>query len=139
MNSMGIIVSDRVTRLGGLRRFAIAITLLNLLGHTVLGFEQSWAQPLIALGTAYSVELLLELVDARVNQRSLQFVGGVQKFVDFLLPAHITALAIASTPTSACFRLPLLQRSPLAQKPCSRHRLARAFGIFSILQILGLR
>jgi enediyne biosynthesis protein E5 len=95
MNSVGIIVSDRATRLGGLRRFAIAITLLNLLGHTVLGFEQSWAQPLVALGTAYSVELLLELVDARVNQRSLQFVGGVQKFVDFLLPAHITALAIA--------------------------------------------
>jgi enediyne biosynthesis protein E5 len=87
--------SDRSQRLAGLRRFAIAITLLNLLGHTVLGFEQSWAQPLIALGTAYSVELLLELVDARANQRSLQFVGGVQKFVDFLLPAHITALAIA--------------------------------------------
>ncbi|NEQ87997.1 MAG: enediyne biosynthesis protein UnbU, partial [Moorea sp. SIO2I5] len=35
----------QTNRLGGLRRFAIAITVLNLLGHTVLGFEQSWAQP----------------------------------------------------------------------------------------------
>ncbi len=32
-------------RLGALRRFAIAITVLNVLGHTVLGFEQSLAQP----------------------------------------------------------------------------------------------
>jgi hypothetical protein len=39
-------------RLGGLRRFAIAISILNILGHTVLGFEQSWAQPLVALATA---------------------------------------------------------------------------------------
>jgi enediyne biosynthesis protein E5 len=86
---------DKTTRLAGLRRFAIAITFLNLLGHTVLGFEQSWAQPLVSLGAAYGVELLLELVDARVNRRALQFAGGIQKFIDFLLPAHITALAIA--------------------------------------------
>ena len=32
-------------RLGGLRRFAIAITVLNVLGHTWLGFEQSLAGP----------------------------------------------------------------------------------------------
>ena len=29
-------------RLAALRRFAIAITILNVLGHTVLGFEQAW-------------------------------------------------------------------------------------------------
>jgi enediyne biosynthesis protein E5 len=81
-------------RLAGLRRFAIAITFLNFLGHTVLGFEQSWAQPFVALGSAYSVELLLECADAWVNQRQLSFVGGIQKLVNFLLPAHITALAI---------------------------------------------
>jgi hypothetical protein len=82
-------------RLAGLRRFAIAITFLNLLGHTVLGFEQSWAQPLVALLTTYSVELLLETADAWANQYRPRFWGSFGKLVDFLLPAHITGLAIA--------------------------------------------
>lgn len=82
-------------RLAGLRRFAIAITFLNLLGHTILGFEPSWAQPLVALFTAYTTEILLELIDAKLNQRSPQFAGGLRHFVDFLLPAHITGLAVA--------------------------------------------
>jgi hypothetical protein len=81
-------------RLAGLRRFAIAITILNLLGHTVLGFEQSFAQPLVALFTAYSVEIILELIDAKLNKRPLQFAGGIRHFIDFILPAHITALAV---------------------------------------------
>lgn len=80
-------------RLGGLRRFAIAITLLNLLGHTLLGFEPSWAQPFVAVGTAYACELLLELVDARAHRRRPAFAG--RGWIDFLLPAHITGLAIA--------------------------------------------
>ena len=82
-------------RIAGLRRFAIAITVLNLLGHTVFGFEQSWAQPLIALVTAYSIELLLETIDAWMNRQSPRFWGSIGTFVDFLLPAHITALAVA--------------------------------------------
>jgi enediyne biosynthesis protein E5 len=85
---------NKKNRIAGLRRFAIAITFLNLLGHTFLGFEQSWAQPFVALSTAYSIELLLDCVDAWVNQRKLSFVGGMQQLIDFLLPAHITALAI---------------------------------------------
>lgn len=86
---------NQTTRLAGLRRFAIAITILNLLGHTVLGFEQSWAQPLVALATAYSVEMLLELIDAAMKQRQPQFIGSFGQFVDFLLPAHISGLAVA--------------------------------------------
>src|SRR5215218_1616781 len=82
-------------RLGGLRRFAVAITILNVLGHTVFGFEQSWAQPLIALLTAYGVELLIEIVDARATTRPLRFAGSPRAFVDFLLSAHITGLAVA--------------------------------------------
>lgn len=81
--------------LGGLRRFAAAITILNILGHTFLGFEQSWAQPLVALATAYSTEILLELIDAWARRRTPRFVGGVRNFVDFLLSAHISALAVA--------------------------------------------
>ncbi|HEY0558088.1 MAG TPA: enediyne biosynthesis protein UnbU, partial [Thermoanaerobaculia bacterium] len=45
-------------RLAALRRFATAITILNLVGHTVLGFEMSYATPLVALLAAYSTELL---------------------------------------------------------------------------------
>lgn len=82
-------------RLGGLRRFAVAITILNILGHTVLGFEQSLAQPLVALSTAYLLELLFESTSAWGAQRRPHFAGGLTKFVDFLLPAHITALAVA--------------------------------------------
>ena len=85
----------KVHRLAGLRRFAIAITFLNLLGHTILGFEQSFAQPLVALFTAYSTEILLELIDAKLNQHPPQFAGGLRHLIDFLLPAHITGLAVA--------------------------------------------
>jgi Na+-translocating ferredoxin:NAD+ oxidoreductase RnfD subunit len=89
-------VNNRSDRLGGLRRFAVAITVLNILGHAFFGFEQSFAQPVVALVSAYSVELLLELIDARCNRRPLRFLGGgPRKFVDFLLSAHITGLACA--------------------------------------------
>jgi Na+-translocating ferredoxin:NAD+ oxidoreductase RnfD subunit len=82
-------------RTGGLRRFALAITFLNILGHTVLGFEQSWAQPLVALAIAYSTELALETVDAWAKRRTPRFIGTPVTFVDFMLSAHITGLAIS--------------------------------------------
>lgn len=89
-------INNRADRLGGLRRFAVAITVLNILGHTFFGFEQSLAHPLVALASAYSAELLLELIDARCNRRAPRFLGGgVRKFVEFLLSAHITGLACA--------------------------------------------
>jgi hypothetical protein len=84
---------DRI-RLGGLRRFAVAISILNILGHTWFGFEQSYAQPLVALATAYSLELAMEFLTARNAGRAPAYAGGVQKFVDFLLPAHISGLAV---------------------------------------------
>lgn len=86
---------SKSVRLAGLRRFAVAITILNVLGHTVFGFEQSIAQPLVAITTAYITELLFELLEAwRSNRRPL-FLGGVRNLVDFLLSAHITGLAVA--------------------------------------------
>ncbi len=92
-----MIANDRnkSKRLAALRRFAITITLLNVVGHLFLGFEQSWAQPLVTLATAYSMEIVLELIDARVNHRSIAFTGGPGNLIDFLLPAHISALSIA--------------------------------------------
>lgn len=78
-----------------LRRFALAITVLNLLGHTVLGFEQSTWQVVVALGSAYSLELLLALVSPHPEARRRAFGCGWRGFIDFLLPAHITGLAVA--------------------------------------------
>jgi enediyne biosynthesis protein E5 len=87
---------NRGDRLGGLRRFAVAITVLNILGHVFFGFEQSYAQPLVAITSAYCAELLLEFIDARCNRRPLRFMGGgLRRFIDFLLSAHITGLACA--------------------------------------------
>lgn len=82
-------------RLAALRRFAITITVLNLLGHTLLGFENSWAQMFVALGTSYLTELLLETVDAWASGRPRRFEGGAVNFIDFLLPAHISGMAVS--------------------------------------------
>jgi hypothetical protein len=82
-------------RLGGLRRFAVAITVLNLLGHAFFGFEQSWAQPLLSLATAYACELFIEWIEAQADSRKPRFLTGWRQAVDFLLPAHITGLAVA--------------------------------------------
>lgn len=82
-------------RLPALRRFAAAITILNLLGHFGLGFEQSWAQPLVALATAYALEVALDAIGAWAEGRPRHFAGGIGRRVDFLLPAHITALAVS--------------------------------------------
>ncbi|MBO0858052.1 MAG: RnfABCDGE type electron transport complex subunit D [Chloracidobacterium sp.] len=86
---------ENAIRLGGLRRFAFAITTLNILGHAFFGFEQSLAQPLVALATAYSVELAHEFVDAKLNRRTPRYAGGMAPLLDFLLSPHITGLAVA--------------------------------------------
>src|SRR5438093_12908980 len=80
--------------LAALRRFAVGITVITVVGHAYLGFEQSYAQPLVALVTAYSMQVLLEGIDARCGGRRPRFAGGFLKLVDFLLSAHITALAV---------------------------------------------
>ena len=80
--------------MGGLRRFAAAITVFNLLGHLWFGFEQSWAQPFVGLAAAYGMELLLELLQCAIEQRRPRFLaGGGQQFVDIFLPAQISGLA----------------------------------------------
>jgi hypothetical protein len=87
------VIQDK--RLGALRRFAVAITVLNLAGHLFLGFEQSWAQPVAAILTAYLMELLLETVQSRAQGRRPRFLGGARALVDFLLSAHISGLAVS--------------------------------------------
>ena len=89
-------MSPTQKRIAALRRFALALTVFNIGGHLLFGFEQSYAQPLLAMAVTYSMELGLEWMDARLKGRTPAFVGGgLVKLVDFLLPAHITALAVA--------------------------------------------
>ncbi|HEX6468235.1 MAG TPA: enediyne biosynthesis protein [Streptosporangiaceae bacterium] len=78
-----------------LRNFAISISVFNILGYTVFGFEQPWSWPFIAVGAGYAVEIGLELVGARVEGRAPRFRGGgVRGLLEFLYPAHITSLAL---------------------------------------------
>lgn len=81
-------------RLSGLARFAVAITALNLLGHFFLGFEQSWATPLVSLAAAYATEIVGETLLARSQGRSPRFAGGASKVASFMLSAHISGLAV---------------------------------------------
>jgi Na+-translocating ferredoxin:NAD+ oxidoreductase RnfD subunit len=85
----------QASRLGGLRRFAVAISVLNILGHIFFGFEQAWITPIVSIAAAYTTELLLECVDSFLNRRRARFLGGPVALVDFLLSAHITGLAVA--------------------------------------------
>jgi enediyne biosynthesis protein E5 len=111
-------------RLGGLRRFAIAITVFNLLGHTVFGFEQSWVQPLLSLATAYACELFVEWFDARAAGRPPRFSGGWKQTVNFLLPAHITGLAVAMLLYASDHILPVIFASAVAVASKATFRVA---------------
>lgn len=101
-------------RLAGLRRFAIAISIFNILGHTIFGFEQSWIQPLVSLATAYACEIWFEIVDCYLHARKPRFAGGWRNKVDFLLSAHITGLACAMLLYSNARLMPIVFASATA-------------------------
>src|SRR5579864_3289301 len=82
-------------QLGGLRRFAVAITVFNLLGHFWFGFEQSYAQPLASLATAYITQLLLDAMQAWAQHRRPAFTKSFGALLNSLLSAHISGLACA--------------------------------------------
>lgn len=75
--------------------FTCLLTLWTILGDTVLGFEQSYAQPLTGVLTACAVAFLLEWLDARMNRRPPRFAGSWTNVVNFLPPCIIPGLACA--------------------------------------------
>ena len=81
-------------RLKGLTRFALAITLLNILGHVWLGFEQSWITPFVAIGAAYFTEFFAESAQAYADGRRPRYMGRPGTVVAFFLSAHISGLAV---------------------------------------------
>lgn len=88
-------VPARDPRYLALRNFAIAITIFNILGYWLLGFEQPYLWPVIAVLTAYVTEIGFEYLSAWATNRDVRFKGlGARGVYEFLLPAHITALAV---------------------------------------------
>lgn len=83
------------TRYLALRNFALSISVLNIFGYTLLGFEQPWLWPIISVAVAYAADLTLESISAWAHRRPARYSGrGVRGMYEFLLPAHITALAV---------------------------------------------
>jgi enediyne biosynthesis protein E5 len=82
-------------RIEALKRFAISITVFNIVGRLWLGFETSWAALAVCLATGYSIDLLLEYVYSKTHGRKPRFAGGAKSLVIFLLPSHIGATAIS--------------------------------------------
>src|SRR5687768_13202621 len=80
-------------RLFALWYFTTLMIIWNVVGHTVLGFEQSWATPLTAIATAIAVSMLLEWVDARARNRELRFTGSPGNFLNFLPACLIPGFA----------------------------------------------
>jgi enediyne biosynthesis protein E5 len=74
--------------------FTSLLIFWNILGHTVLGFEQSHIQSLVGVATAIFLQFLLEWIDARANNRTPRFAGSWADLVNFLPPAIIPGLAI---------------------------------------------
>jgi enediyne biosynthesis protein E5 len=82
-------------RYTALRNFAISISAFNVFGYTLLGFEQPWLFPLFAVITAYTTDLTFETISAWAYKRRPDYRGkGLRGLYEFLLPAHITALAV---------------------------------------------
>ncbi|WP_242900790.1 enediyne biosynthesis protein [Actinomadura terrae] len=78
-----------------LRNFAISLTVFNILGYTILGFEQPYLWPFLALATGYTTEIVFEYISAWAERRQVRFRGvGWRGVLEFMLPSHITALAV---------------------------------------------
>jgi hypothetical protein len=80
-------------RLFALWYFTSFLIIWNVVGHTVLGFEQSWAAPVVAIFTAVAVSMLLDWIDARARGRELRFLGSWGDFVNFLPACLIPGFA----------------------------------------------
>jgi hypothetical protein len=94
--------------------FTTLLIIWNILGHTVLRFEQSHAQTLVGLATAISVQILLEWVDARAHKRPLRFSGSWKNFLNFLPPAIIPGLAVPMLMLSSDLLWPVAFAAALA-------------------------
>jgi len=82
-------------RLAALWYFTILMIVWNILGHTILGFEQSHAAVVAAIGTAIFAQLFLEWLDAKARNREVRFAGSWSNFLNSLPAALIPGFACA--------------------------------------------
>ncbi len=85
-------------RIHALKRFAAALTLFVIVGREGLGFEGSWLQAAVSIGTGMAVVALLETVGAWLQKRENQLLQSKNQAFFLLLPAYIA-------PTSVSFLL----------------------------------
>ncbi|MET9428707.1 enediyne biosynthesis protein UnbU [Streptomyces sp. NPDC003036] len=92
----GVLGGPDDPRSAALRRFGLSITVLTVVGHTVLGFEQAYLTPVVAVAAALLAEGVLGTIDAHARGvRPWYAAGSPGAVVDLLLPAYITGLACA--------------------------------------------
>ena len=75
--------------------FTILLIIWTIAGDTVLGFEQSYAHPIVGVLAACVVAFVLEGLDAWANKRRPRFAGSWTNAVNFLPPCIIPGLACA--------------------------------------------
>jgi hypothetical protein len=80
-NSAGQPVKPVDFRVKALRRFAVSITVFNLAGQLVLGFEQSPVTPMLAVVWSYATALLFEWLDSWALRRRPEYAGGFSALV----------------------------------------------------------
>jgi hypothetical protein len=80
-------------RLFALWYFTALMMVWTIVGHTTLGFEQSWATPVVAITVAVAVSMLLDWIDARAREREVRFAGSWGNFLNFLPACLIPGFA----------------------------------------------
>lgn len=80
-------------RLLALWYFAGLLVFWNILGYTVLGFEQAWADPFVSVGAALFFQIALDWARAKSAHQAPRFLAGWRAWADFSPPAIISGLA----------------------------------------------
>jgi enediyne biosynthesis protein E5 len=75
--------------------FGTLITVWTLAGHTVLGFEQSYAQPIAGVSSAVGTTFFLEWLRAWSMDERPRFFGSFANLASLILPAWIAGLAVS--------------------------------------------
>jgi enediyne biosynthesis protein E5 len=77
-------------------RFALALSTLNILGYSFLGFEPAIITPFFAISVAITAQLFIEFSQSLVtNTKPEIFNLSYQEKIVYFLPAYISALAIS--------------------------------------------
>ena len=81
-------------RMFALCYFGALILLWNIAGHTILGFEQSWATPIAAVLAAAAMTWLQEYLRAWAHGEQPRWQGGAAAIASTFIPAVIPGLAV---------------------------------------------